>query len=172
MGDGKKINIWNDNWLMKENRGKIAIERSLDCSLRIVNELLLNGSWNKSTINKLFTGPDKESILKMPISSREGKDRLVWMYSSNRDYSVKSGYSVVKTKGSKDNGSTSAESTSTGGNQVKVWKFLWSLNVKHKLKHFMWKALKGHGRFGNLRQLHGKGFKSLATTFGTSGVML
>lgn len=33
------------------------------------------------------------------------------------------------------------EDTSSNGEREHVWNFLWSLNIKHILKHFFWKEL-------------------------------
>lgn len=50
-------------------------------------------------INNLFTEVEASSILRMPISSLGTKDRLVWKYSPNRQYSVRSGYQRIQEGG-------------------------------------------------------------------------
>ncbi|XP_071918890.1 uncharacterized protein [Coffea arabica] len=59
-------------------------------------------------------------------------------------YTVKLGYRLAKRKKRKNG----AEWTEAGTSYRRIgatqnWNFLWGLNVKHKLKHFIWKCLHG-----------------------------
>ena len=57
---------------------------------------------------------------------------------------MKTGYLLAKELKDKHGirrglGGDSSRNEQTSG----AWKFLWSLNMKHKLKHFIWKCLHG-----------------------------
>lgn len=69
------------------------------------------------------------------------KDRLYWKNNESGMYIVRSGYEAAKRMQAvlaKKN--QEAESNSSRmANQI--WDFVWKLNVKHKLKNFMWSCL-------------------------------
>lgn len=73
-----------------------------------------------------------------------GKDRICWPHSNNGEYCVKSGYELLKEGLGKKTRVRKSESSSSGRRgDSSVWKSVWSLNIKHEVKFFMWKALQG-----------------------------
>ncbi|KAL3525194.1 hypothetical protein ACH5RR_013566 [Cinchona calisaya] len=70
------------------------------------------------------------------------KDRWFWNFTANEQYSMKSGYIPAKervqrkTKENRRYGNTSYCLENS-----EVWKLLWVLNMKHRIKHFVWKSL-------------------------------
>lgn len=71
---------------------------------------------------------DKTCILPIPLSSREVKDELIWAFSNNDPYSVKTTYMLGK-----------------GGNLDdfhRAWVVLWSMDVSPKVRHFLWRYCK------------------------------
>ncbi|XP_027091955.1 uncharacterized protein [Coffea arabica] len=70
------------------------------------------------------------------------KDRIYWSKSSTGEYTVKSGYKLAKCIRKKvvyDR--SNVESSSSRKCSAQSWSFLWGLNLKQKLKHFIWKYL-------------------------------
>lgn len=66
------------------------------------------------------------------------------MGNENGVYSVKSGYMWVKQENLQRKHGTVGEANHSKNFQgSRVWKELWGLNMKHKLKHFIWKCLRG-----------------------------
>lgn len=91
IGDGNTVNIFNDPWIPKPKLFR-PISPLHPNSPRKVNELLLvNGSWNAALISQ-FLSLDLDDILLLPPLSPSSADRLVWHYSSNGIFSVKSCY--------------------------------------------------------------------------------
>lgn len=59
-------------------------------------------------------------------------------------FTIKSAYAVEKDEGQQKQRIGARghyESTSYPQNQSKIWKSSWSLQMKHKLKHFVWRCL-------------------------------
>nr|XP_027096274.1 uncharacterized protein LOC113716180 [Coffea arabica] len=126
-----------DSWIWKS----ILSSREVLTEGR-VHELISDGRWNEGLLKNMFEEEGCQRILNSQISAFGDKDRLVWMLSKSGGYTVKSRYVVAKEmqlKGRRE--SLQQESSSRNEANSGVWKFLWSLNVKHKLKHFIWKCL-------------------------------
>ncbi|XP_027182377.1 uncharacterized protein LOC113780798 [Coffea eugenioides] len=142
VGDGKQIDIWEDKWLLDQEYGKIRSCKPQQCRIQRVHELISDGNWNVDMIREVFEEEDCQRILDIPISKCGGKDRLVWSFSNSGEYFVKTGYAVAKDLQRKKKGVCQQQGSSSR-NEFKsgVWKLLWGLNVKHKLKHFVWKCL-------------------------------
>ena len=106
-----------------------------------------------------FNAADVEHITSIPLSLYDRKDRLYWNHTKAGVYTVKSGY--VFAKGGRDTINRRLEPDSETSWEVRkhtVWKRLWSLNIKMKLKHFLWRCLQnGLATNEALRQRVGKG---------------
>lgn len=55
---------------------------------------------------------------------------------------LSSGYKLAKQLKDKRNRNKEEADTSHSRNKMAVWKELWKLKIKHKLKHFLWKCFK------------------------------
>lgn len=76
-------------------------------------------------------------ILTIPISFFPKHDKLVWHYSTNGMYSVKSGYYVaLEKKRLKMNVGESSNAQEIN----RIYKRIWSLPVPPKVRHFLWRA--------------------------------
>nr|XP_027102990.1 uncharacterized protein LOC113724267 [Coffea arabica] len=96
VGDGRTINIWEDNWIPDMENGRIRTRKPQHCQLKSVHELMKDGRWNEDLMSTYFEEEDCSKIKKIPISERGDKDRLVWVFSSAGQYTVKNGYAVAK----------------------------------------------------------------------------
>ena len=110
--------------------------------LEFVNELIEGGRWKKDLLQLWFHEDDVDHITNIPFSLYERKDRLFWNYSKSGIYTVKTGY--VFAKGHCESMNRSLEPDPETNWEIRkhiVWKKLWSLNMKMKLKHFLWRCL-------------------------------
>ena len=83
-----------------------------------------------------------EHITNIPLNLYGRKDRLFWKHSKSRVYTVKTGYAAAKVEGDTKNQRLAPGSeTSRKIRKHTVWKRLWSLNIKMKLKHFLCRCL-------------------------------
>ncbi|XP_027066157.1 uncharacterized protein [Coffea arabica] len=83
-----------------------------------------------------------DHITNIPFSLYDRKDRLFWNYSKSGVYTMKTGYVVAKGQSESMNRSLAHDpETSWEIRKHTVWKKLWGLNVKVKLKHFLWRCM-------------------------------
>ncbi|XP_027082645.1 uncharacterized protein [Coffea arabica] len=109
-----------------------------------MQELISNGKWKMDLLQNIFNKEDCARIGSIPLSTCDSKDRFVWPRSNSGKYTIKSGYVLAKEMSSRK-GDTQVGGGNSSRNKANsgVWKFLWGLNIKHKLKHFIWKCLRG-----------------------------
>ncbi|XP_027166037.1 uncharacterized protein LOC113766004 [Coffea eugenioides] len=142
IGNGKSTNIWEDSWLPDNHQGKVISQKPQGCNLLKVEELIIQKRWNKNLIFKNFSAKEAECILSIPISLTNREDSNYWVHSSNGNYTVRSAYKV-QAEGLMEREQVNKEVTGTSwsSNRKKCWKHLWKLNIKNKVKIFLWKCL-------------------------------
>lgn len=78
------------------------------------------------------------TILSLQISSLGVNDRLIWKHNPNRQFSINSGYKISREQMNREKG---GEGSSTiVDDERKLWGKIWSLNIKRKAQHFLWRA--------------------------------
>ncbi|XP_027169594.1 uncharacterized protein LOC113769335 [Coffea eugenioides] len=147
-------------WTVEENRGwntgeylegqmgagvrdrKTCNNMPPNCQLQTVSQLIREGRWNREIMQNVFNQGDREQIASMPRSMFKHSDRFFWKFAKSGTYTVKSSYvkavqaSKIIKRSQKLEGETSWEMR-----KHTVWKQLWNLNLKHKIKYFIWKCL-------------------------------
>ncbi|OMO91045.1 Endonuclease/exonuclease/phosphatase [Corchorus capsularis] len=95
--------------------------------------------WKENVIRAFFNQTDIKTIKKIPIGSEQIDDRIIWHFTRDGNYSVKSGYKLLlsKTSSIDDNGQSSS-----GVQQAGYWRKIWNLNVAPKIQNFIWRACK------------------------------
>ncbi|KAK7268165.1 hypothetical protein RIF29_20852 [Crotalaria pallida] len=79
-----------------------------------------------------------ELIRSIPLIRAVNEDSLIWHFTIDGVYSVRSGYrTVLQFEAETRDGGIG----SSGGGNSAIWKTLWSLNLPEKLKIFWWRAL-------------------------------
>ena len=65
VGNGKKVNIWNDRWLTTTNSFKVVSPRNQDLGLEKVEQLIDfdRGCWNIEKVRAMFLHHEVETIL-------------------------------------------------------------------------------------------------------------
>lgn len=65
--------------------------------LEMVGELIDHsvGSWNNDLVRTYFMEDEVKLILGLPISFMRCKNKVIWHYSRNGDYTVRTGYGVA-----------------------------------------------------------------------------
>lgn len=112
--------------------------------------------WNEDLLKSLFYEEKVQAILAIPVRLMGAKDRLVWPYSSNGQYTVSSGYKVAKMKKQQQKEEEGPSSKRTKDEKM-LWKKVWSLNIKNKIHNFIWKAF--HDRLPVAMNLMGRGIQ-------------
>lgn len=139
VGNGNSILFWSDNWIPISKDFKVHTARPPDCSVVYARDLIdaRTKSWKEQDLRALVSKEEADAILSIPISQCGKEDFLIWHFTPNGMYSVKSGYHLALA----DSEAKLSPIASTSFQPPKgFWKFIWNLSVPPKLKHFWWKA--------------------------------
>ena len=129
---------WKDRWIMGSSTGKVSTSCPLNCQIQTVNQLIKDGRWNAEILQQIFNPEDIVQILSMQLSCFKRKDRLFWSFSKSGVYTVKTAYAnVLKDKKGDKRRKSAGEETNWEIRKHSIWKHLWKLNLKHKLKLFI-----------------------------------
>lgn len=88
--------------------------------------------WDEGRVRQAFSNTDAEVVLQVRIPQNNSRDRLAWTETSDGCYTVKSGYHFWQARSNLH----PPVAHSVG------WKRLWTLNVPHKIKIFLWRFCK------------------------------
>ena len=130
LGDGKRIKIYIDNWLLGSGSAKVVSP----CvpALEGANvDFLINpdtGTWDCNLIDQHFLWFEAQWIKAIPLYVSRQVDSLIWPRCKNGEYSLKTGYQQL----CEDEGSGDASSSLTSY-QKKFWNHIWKLRVPNKI---------------------------------------
>ncbi|CAN6724078.1 unnamed protein product [Malus baccata var. baccata] len=137
VGDGESINIRKDPWLPTPST---FLAKPLDNLEEIkVRDLIdpISKSWKEGVITEGFNRDEARTILSIPLSKSGCLDRLVWHYTVNGDYSVKTGYGVAMNL--MENGALGKKGRGASSVLRKnnlSWKRIW--NLQCEFSHRFW----------------------------------
>ena len=144
IGNGKAVEIWRDRWIPTPDNFQVVTPQGPNGELRKVAQLIDEdtGMWKVDQVREVFFPHEADAILGMPLSSRMPEDSLIWAWSKNGDFSVRSAYKVAlkvlkAARLSNDEGECSDK-----GKMAGLWKLVWQLKCPNKIKHFLWRACK------------------------------
>lgn len=139
VGDGKDIRVWEDNWI-KAKPSSPASGPGLNSHPGLkVNDLLIerDRQWNIQLLKNLLNENDANYAMGIRPSRTGNPDILVWSYTKDGNYSVKTGYHLQ----------CQMEEQNSSLNQVtipeevrKCCSNLWKLKIPPKLKTFWWRV--------------------------------
>ncbi|KAF5193345.1 Zf-rvt domain-containing protein, partial [Thalictrum thalictroides] len=99
IADGVETLIWHDPWcrsglLCFNEEARLLLQVPEDAT---VNLLIENGKWN-NVIDEMPDCPLKQEILNIEINNLLENDRVIWMPSSNGNFTSKSAYEALRKK--------------------------------------------------------------------------
>ncbi|XP_071901071.1 uncharacterized protein [Coffea arabica] len=142
VGSGKSIKIWMDQWIPNSPNGRPTTCKPDNWEEQRAEELITNFRWNKNAIFRIFNKDDAENILKIPISLSGVGDKHFCIHNRQGEYSMKSCYqALLKEEKSKELEAKGESGSSYDDSNTQMWKTLWGLNVKHKIKLFIWRCI-------------------------------
>lgn len=97
VGNGKSIAFFNDLWIPKEITFKPLPVRGLTNQeeSKVSEFITPSFGWNMDKIRSVVNEDNARIIATIPISARDEKDKWICHYTSNGEYSVKSGYKIA-----------------------------------------------------------------------------
>ncbi|XP_027156752.1 uncharacterized protein LOC113757854 [Coffea eugenioides] len=147
IGNGRSTSIWEHKWIPDTATGRPTTCRLSNCELERVDELISHHRWNRNIIFRNFNRNDAKKILAIPLSPSEREDSYYWQPKAGGLYTINSGYKFLmkqNRKGKRCNPEGTSSSYVEGSPQVvQMWNTLWRLNIKHKIKFFIWKCIQG-----------------------------
>lgn len=135
VGNGKKISVYEDNWLPRPDAFKPISPPALPKDSVVADLLNDMNQWDEDKLNHYFMHEDTAVILKIPLPNGQAGNEILWHFDKRGEFSVKSGYQLaLKLK--------FPEASSNSTSSSNQWKILWALDLPEKIKIFMWRALK------------------------------
>lgn len=142
MGNGQKINIWDDVWI-PNSPTRLAITRHDNQLLSKVADLIdpISGNWDEHLVRLTLWPVDVERVLQIPLPNFNLEDFVAWELTKSGTFSVRSAYHAEWSA------NYAGRSTIVDGqgsaHDCRIWKIMWSLKVPAKIKIFIWKSLHG-----------------------------
>jgi hypothetical protein len=139
VGNGQTINIWEDNWVAWQNGYKVLTPKNNLSSIQTVSDIILNTptkGWNSSLIDQNFFQFEGNIIKQTPLIMEPVEDQLMWPHTIDGNYSVKSGYHLLKHWLE-----SVSPSSANSNNQKNHWKTLWNLKTIPRHKVLLWRII-------------------------------
>ncbi|KAF5475420.1 hypothetical protein F2P56_007226, partial [Juglans regia] len=137
VGTGENINIWQVKWLQTSHHNMVLSDvKVLDRRAKVAELIDSNSkSWKRELVNQIFDGAEAEAIIRIPISSLNSKDKLIWKGTHTGCFSVRSAYHMMKERDFANQGQPSSY-----GQFKKVWQQIWHSNVPPSEEVYLWRA--------------------------------
>ena len=121
VGNGLKINIYNDRWLPGEASACVVSPKIEEASNWVVANLLEpeGGGWNEQLVDALFLPFEAQRIKSIPLCVTDQDDCVSWPRCRLGSYSVKIGYQLLC-----ENEMNSLPSSSDSDGVKRFWKFI------------------------------------------------
>ena len=92
--------------------------------------------WNVELLDTSFYPWEADVIKRIYVSSLCHEDCLVWPWSPDGSYTVKSAYHMLA------NEALNSSPSSSNGMSKKIWNGIWKIKAPQKIRHFIWRAAK------------------------------
>ncbi|VVA39976.1 PREDICTED: reverse mRNAase [Prunus dulcis] len=137
IGDGNSVHVTRDPWLPIPYHFKVRTPSPLlpEKVSNLIDPVLRQ--WDVQTVCHVFNKKEADSIVFMALSRFGCPNHLMWHFTKNGLFTVKSGYRVAVELdsngllGRRGGGGTSVDK---GGRRL--WKSIWGLNIARKIHHF------------------------------------
>lgn len=148
VGNEKSIKFWESPWIYTTSDFRPETRRPESCNIKWVSKLMQKDGrgWNIELINRIFnkrnTGKknkrNEDAIVQMPINKLGVKDKLIWLHMKSGNYLVDSAYNWLAKQ--KSQSGQKPKSRHSKEQERTMWKRLWGMKIKGKIKHFLWHA--------------------------------
>lgn len=144
IGEGN-LRAYSTPWLPRTGAFSLLSEEPEDGYPWRVADFMKDGCWNRDLLEALLSPYDVEEVLKIPLGAGTNRDKLVWHFEEDGNYSVRSGYRLARSEG---RGGPSCSVS----DEPRWWTRLWRLQIPPKVKHIVWRVwFDALPTYGNLR---------------------
>jgi hypothetical protein len=135
IGNGQKVQIYNDGWIPNLKNFKIQSSVGILGEEATVSELIDVNSkmWKRDLIYNNFNRYEATQILNIPISARLPEDKIIWHWEKDGQYSVRSAHHLLC------NEKSAPLPESSRGNCRILWKRIWSIPIPKSAQNFLWR---------------------------------
>ena len=144
IGNGKRVHIWDDRWILNPDSFKVVSTCGLHPRLEMISSLLdmERRDQDATKVRNIFLPHEAKVILGIPINPRLLDDSLSWAQTSNDRFTMKSTCRVGQKCLKEGNNQTERGCSSDNMGMKAIWKLIWNLNGPNKIKHYMWSSYK------------------------------
>ncbi|CAN1844985.1 Transposon TX1 uncharacterized 149 kDa protein [Linum perenne] len=131
LGNGRSVGIWKEPWLREEGNCRVETEAEEGLEHWKVSDLAATDgrSWDDEIVRSVFVDRDIDAILKLRPLRPDMEDRVIWRWSLNGEYTVRSAYHALM------QARPTMEELRVDGD----WRKLWNIDVPPKMRHLMWR---------------------------------
>lgn len=124
IGNGERVHIWEDRWIPNPDLFKIISLRGPSAIGVMVSDLISRETrgWDANLVRHSFLPHEAKIVLGIPLSPWLPNDSLVWAWTPNGHFSVKSAYQAAQKLMPKPN---SRGESSDGSKFKAIWKLIW-----------------------------------------------
>lgn len=138
IGNGESMDVCTDRWIPRTILFKVISPRPsyiIACKVRDLIDSA-NVCWNESLVRSLLLPCDADIVLNMPLYDVWPQDQLLWHYSSNGLFSVRSAYHVIL-------GDRFMDGCGSSLVDNRIWRTIWNLEVPPRIRLFGWRVCWG-----------------------------
>ncbi|XP_057452127.1 uncharacterized protein LOC130743933 [Lotus japonicus] len=141
IGNGKRINLWTDNWLPGGAPTLFRQDVVDELNIQVVSDLLEpdTSRWHSELVEHIFHPGTARRIMGVPLATQARDDFLCWPFTMDGRYSVKTGYHFVCTAWEGDVASSSSQ-TSLSKQQ---WQKFRGSSALPRCKEMAWRLIRG-----------------------------
>lgn len=138
IGDGTKTKVWLEKWVMDSHPRRPMNKQSLiDLNLDVSSLLTQAKTWRGDVVKDLFPPEDAARIMIMPVGGVT--DKIIWAYTDNGSYTVKSGYWFAANHPLVPSITPSTQILRRNELKQRVW----NIKTLPKIRMFIWRVLSG-----------------------------
>ncbi|OVA09156.1 Reverse transcriptase zinc-binding domain [Macleaya cordata] len=137
VGNGMQINIWRDPWVPSIPGFRVEGLISSHNRIHRVADLIHHSQrcWNTTLICDCFNEFEANAIMKIRLPCSDEKDVLLWMQTTNGDFTTKSAYRTLHQM------EPSSSSTSNTNSKFR-WKSYWKIKgISPRIHLFLWRVI-------------------------------
>lgn len=94
VGNGYSINLWHEKWIPSLPFFKVHSPRATESWCEKLSDIIdpRQRSWKEDLLLEMFSTLQIKAIKSIPISFGATEEKLIWNFTANGQYTVKSGY--------------------------------------------------------------------------------